>query len=210
MIVCFSVFWRQCGKFPSFPLYVTKDAVGEDETEIKDPSDAKSACWACFWYRAKARRLSFPSSYVSSGTQAKDFKLFPFPCQTAACCSFPGGLFLVRRRWFPLSFDCHSWLPPSFDCEFSIPPSLVPSLLFFSSFNFDPCYDGLVGIPSGVSGICYLHSPDVTPQAGYSKSRLVIRRVPDLSRGGVFSIFFQLFDNPRRDWHDGSTVTPWP
>ncbi len=45
----------------------------------------------------------------------------------------------------------------------------------------------------------YLHSPDVMLRAGYSKSRLVIRRVPDPSRGGAFSIFFELFDNPWRD-----------
>ncbi len=47
-------------------------------------------------------------------------------------------------------------------------------------------------------GICY-------------KSGLVIGRAPDLFLRWCNSDFLCYFhDNPRRDWHDGLTVSPWP
>ncbi len=61
------------------------------ETEIKDPSVVESTCWACFRYRAQARRLSFLSSYISSGTPARDSKLFRLSYLLVAYVIPPGG-----------------------------------------------------------------------------------------------------------------------
>ncbi len=47
-------------------------------TKIKDQSVVEPTRWACFQYGAQARRLSFPSSYVPSGTLVRDFTLVAF------------------------------------------------------------------------------------------------------------------------------------
>ncbi len=59
--------------------------------------DCRVNCWVCFWYRAQACRLSFPSSYVSSGTLARDFKLFQPSYLFVAYVIPSGGLLIVGK-----------------------------------------------------------------------------------------------------------------
>ncbi len=82
--------------------------------------------WACFRYKAQACRLSFPPSFIPSGTLVRDFTLAAFSYLSGRLLdSWEGG-------WSPPSFDCHSpFFPPSFDCGFPFPPSFVPSSFFF-------------------------------------------------------------------------------
>ena len=101
-------------------------------TKIKDPSDVEPTRGACFQYGAQARKLSFPSSYVPSGTPARGFGLVPLSHLFATCVIPPGGFLMVGKvlvsSLFRLSL---SLFPPSFDWGFPFPPSLVPSFLLF-------------------------------------------------------------------------------
>ena len=76
------------------------------------------------------------------------------------------------------------------------PLSLVPSFLLFPFSELDSRYGGPAGIPSGVSVGCYFLSPDMMFLIIYSKSRLVIKRVPDPSQDGVIPVSFLLFRQP--------------
>ena len=67
------------------------------QTEIKDPSVAEPTRWACFRYGAQARRLSFPSFYVPSGTLVRDFKLVSLSYLFRACAISPGGLLVAGK-----------------------------------------------------------------------------------------------------------------
>ncbi len=67
------------------------------QSKIKDPPVVEPTRWACFRYGAQARRLSFLSSYVSSGTPARDFKLFSFSYMFVACVISPGGSLMAGK-----------------------------------------------------------------------------------------------------------------
>ncbi len=79
---------------------------------------------ACFQYGAQACRLSFPSSFVPSGTRVRDFALVAF--------SYPSGRCPVDRGGagpLPLS-TVTSPFPLSFHYGFPFPPSFVPNSFF--------------------------------------------------------------------------------
>ncbi len=170
MSICLSVFWKQRGKFPSFLLWITKDAVGKYSNRNQGYVCCRANFLGMFSVQCTARRLSFPSSYISSGTLARDFKLSQF-----------SYLFVSVR------------IPPSFECHFSFPPSFVPSFLLLLSSRLASHEDELAGMPSGVSVRCYLLGPDMMFLV---KSGLVIRRVPHPSQGGVVPVSFVLFRLP--------------
>ncbi len=180
-------------------------------TKIKDPSVVEPTCWACFRYGAQACRLSFPSSYVPSGTLVRDFMLVALSYLFRACVISPGGFLVVGRDWFPPSFDCHSpLLPPSFDCDFRFPPSFVPGFLLLLSSGPGSRYGGLAEISSGEWLVLFSKS-----RCNGSSHLLPVRA----GHKACFRSFLWWWDscfpccfrdNPRQDWHDGSTVSPWP
>ena len=111
--------------------------------------------------------------------------------------------------FLPLSTVTPLFLP-SFDCGFPFPPSFVHSFLLLLSSGPGSRYGGLVKISSGE---CLV---------SFSKSRCIGSGHPLQVRAGhkacsrsllrwCDSYFLRYFrDNPRQDWHDGSTVSPWP
>ncbi len=65
--------------------------------EIKDPSGVEPTRGACFQYGAQARRLSFPSSYIPSGTPARGFGLVLLSYLFGACVIPPGGFLIAGK-----------------------------------------------------------------------------------------------------------------
>ncbi len=147
---------------------------------------------AYFRYEAQACRLSFPSSYVHSGTPVRDL--------TLVALSYLSGR--LGRGWSPPSFDCYSSLP--------FPPSFVPNFLLLLSSGPGSRYDGLAEISSKEclmflsESRCKVSGHLLQVRVGHKASSRSFLRWCDSD----FLCYFR--DNPRLDWHYGSTVSPWP
>ncbi len=178
-------------------------------TKIKDPSVVQPTCWACFRYGAQACRLSFPSSYVPSGTPARGFGLVLFSYLFVACVIPPGGFLMVGKvlvsSLFRLSLPF--FLSLSTVASRFLPFSSLASYIFFLRASR---YGGLAEISSGECLV--LFSKPRCNSSGHPLSVRVGHKACSRSFLRWCDSYFLCYfgDNPRQDWHDRSTVSPWP